>query len=273
MEKSLINTYKTNKNIDRNIDRNIGIDILRFIAAFGVICIHQPFEGEFGQYFKALSRFSVPIFFMITGYFYNQTVKNGKENKQIVKIIKLCIISNLLYFLYDIIIIIYKNGNIASYFQNTFNFKSISKLILFNESPFGYHLWYLNALLYVLIIAKIVNKHDKYKWMYLITPVLLLLNLIIGKYSLITIKRDISFIYVRNFLLLGIPYFFIGSYINNKFSNGKIFIKKKYLVVFVLIFCMSTIIERTILVNNSVNGAIDYYLSTIFLSISIFIIW
>ena len=64
MEKSLINTYKTNKNIDRNIDRNIGIDILRFIAAFGVICIHQPFEGEFGQYFKALSRFSVPIFFM-----------------------------------------------------------------------------------------------------------------------------------------------------------------------------------------------------------------
>lgn len=50
--------------------RNVGLDILKVIAAFFVVCIHAPFENEFGKDLKAISRCAVPIFFMITGFFF-----------------------------------------------------------------------------------------------------------------------------------------------------------------------------------------------------------
>ncbi|WP_442863929.1 hypothetical protein [Blautia sp. KLE_1732_HM_1032] len=37
-----------------------------------IVCIHAPFPGKFGAYFTTLTRVAVPIFFMITGYFYGK---------------------------------------------------------------------------------------------------------------------------------------------------------------------------------------------------------
>ena len=46
------------------------IDILKATCAFLIVCIHVPFPGVIGKYFTALTRIAVPVFFMITGYFY-----------------------------------------------------------------------------------------------------------------------------------------------------------------------------------------------------------
>ena len=50
--------------------RNVKIDLLRFICAFLVVVIHSPFPGLCGMDIEALSRIAVPIFIMITAYFY-----------------------------------------------------------------------------------------------------------------------------------------------------------------------------------------------------------
>lgn len=68
-----------------------GLDILKAICSFLVVCIHAPFGGIFGEYVIAVSRIAVPIFFMITGYFYNNTVIKNNQSNQIKRILILVI--------------------------------------------------------------------------------------------------------------------------------------------------------------------------------------
>jgi len=39
-----------------------GLDALKGLCAFLVVCIHKPFPSTFGEYFTALTRGAVPIF-------------------------------------------------------------------------------------------------------------------------------------------------------------------------------------------------------------------
>ena len=256
-------------------DRNIGLDILKCIAAFLVICIHAPFQGKCGEYFVAIARCSVPIFFIITGFFYNNKMSDSKVNKQIFKIFKLCIISNTFYFIFKLLFCIIDNRGYLTLCMTTINKKALIKLFIFNESPIYSHLWYLNALLYVLIIMKFVNKYNVLKYIYMISPLLLLGDLIFGKYSLLLLNRELPFIFVRNFIFVGIPYFCIGNYINTDFySKLKENRSKKYIffnIVLILITMLTTILERYILVYLKLNASRDHYISTTFLAIALFI--
>lgn len=252
-------------------DRKTGLDILKCIAAFLVICIHAPFQGEIGEYFTAISRCAVPIFFMITGFFYNNQMSDSKINKQILKILKLCIISNIFYFLLKLFFCSIDNGTYLTLLKSTINKNTLMKLFIFNESPIYGHLWYLNALLYVLIIMKFVNKHNLLKYVYIITPLMLLGDLILGKYSLLLLHRELPFILVRNFIFVGIPYFCVGNYINtNIYSKIKENANKKY-IFFIIVFILTTIIERYMLIYLNANATRDHYISTTFLAIFMFI--
>lgn len=67
--------------------RNKGIDILRLICAFLVVCIHAHFPGIVGEYVKAIARVAVPIFFICTGYFLPATlvqITEGKCNNSVI---------------------------------------------------------------------------------------------------------------------------------------------------------------------------------------------
>ena len=68
--------------------RNNSIDNLKAICTFLIVCIHVPFPGEIGAYFITLTRIAVPIFFMITGFFYLDIIFYHKEVKQIKKIFR-----------------------------------------------------------------------------------------------------------------------------------------------------------------------------------------
>lgn len=184
--------YDTISNRAEQIKRTrfVGLDILKTICAFLVICIHCPFEGEFGAYFISLARIGVPIFLMITGFFYPKIIKENKTKVQVIKILKLVLISNFIFFLWNIFKCLIFNESLTLYFEETFTIKNFLKWIIFNESPFASHLWYLNAILYVLLfgmlIRKFINNNSKIKSiLYISTPCLLLIDLALGKYSVI----------------------------------------------------------------------------------------
>ena len=71
--------------MDRAPQREIGLDILRGMAAFLVVCIHFPLEVRGGNYLDGLARVAVPLFFAFSGYFYQNTVKRNREAAQIKK--------------------------------------------------------------------------------------------------------------------------------------------------------------------------------------------
>ena len=77
------------------MNRNYGLDLLKAICAFMVVSIHSPFPGLLGDIFIPLARIAVPIFFMITGYYYSHTKEHKKEKKQIIKLLKLCVSANI----------------------------------------------------------------------------------------------------------------------------------------------------------------------------------
>lgn len=250
--------------------RNNGLDILKCMCAFMIVCIHSPFPGEFGKYIVGVSRIAVPIFFMITGFYYKEIVKKNKEESQIKKIIKIMIISNLIYLVLDFIKYTL-SGELSTFLIKVCSFKSLINFIAFNESPFYLHLWYIGALLYVLIVFKLLKIDNNYKIikiLYFIVPILLLFDLILGKYSMLFIKKEIDYIYIRNFIFVGIPYFSIGYFLSNiKIKNNN----KVFCFLCILIFIMTTILERKLLVDYGLNTTRDHYISTTFLAISTFI--
>lgn len=242
---------------------------MKATCAFLIVCIHVPFPGRVGAYFTALTRVAVPVFFMITGYFYSDTVARHKEKQQIKKILCLAVEANILFFVWNVILNILRKESIISYTQSIFTGKSILKFLVMNESPLAGHLWYLGAILYVLVIVLLVDKLNCRKLLYYLTPVLLIADLAFGKYSLLIFHREFPYILVRNFLCVGIPYFCIGNLIREKRYSEKW--NKKVLQGLIIVFAITSFAERFILVSAGLNATRDHYLSTTLLAICLFV--
>ena len=264
-----------NENIGK---RYSSIDALKFLCAFLVVCIHQPFPGTVGFYIVAISRIAVPIFFMITGFFYK--IEENKEKKQIVKLLKIILFASILYLVENFIIGIAKfvaNGSIDSIFEvfEVFNRKSILRLFLLNESPIAGHLWYLNAIVYVFLCSYILKKAKLFKVLYWITPFLLSIDLVFGKYSIAIFGCEFDFLYVRNFLFVGIPYFIIGNAIRYAYIQKKLNVcRQKYLLVIAMLFSvMLCMIEKYTILSFGINATRDHYISTTLLACVVFVLF
>jgi fucose 4-O-acetylase-like acetyltransferase len=253
-------------------NRKINIDILRFICAFLVVCIHVEFSWDNG-YMAAIATIAVPIFFMISGFFYSQTITCGKAKKQIVKIQKLVIVSNIFYLVWHLIIYGISGGGM-DYLKTTITVKSAAEFVIFNESPFSIHLWYLGAILYVLIISQTAIKKNVFDSMYYLIPFLLIGDLVLGKYSVLLWGKDIYYLYSRNCLFFALPYFLLGALIKKKYTVIADFLQnRKYLLVVAIpVFTATLITERYILIHNNLNATREQYLSTTLLAVSAFLL-
>ena len=237
------------------------LDVVKAICAFLVICIHISYKENLGNIITPLCRIAVPLFFMITGYFYHKTSK--KPLKQIKKVIILTILANLLYFILGIII----NGS-----ADVPNKEEIIDSLIYNSSPFSFQLWYLNALLYVLIIVYFADKIHIRKYLYFLIPILIGTNIIFGEYSIAILDKDLDPIYMRNFLFTGLPYFFFFFLLyQHKDKLIKIFTSKRLLIL-IPIFALTTVLEEHILTSAKMDSIGEIYISTTFFAIAVFLL-
>ena len=170
---------------------------------------------------------------------------------------------------WNIALDILRKESIITYVRSIFTGKSILEFLALNESPLAGHLWYLGAILYVLVIVLLVDKLNLRKVLYCLTPLLLIVDLIFGEYSLLIFHREFPYILVRNFLCVGMPYFCIGNLIRDKQYSEKW--NKKVLQVLIDVFTITSLAERFALVNAGLNATRDHYLSTTFLAICLFV--
>ena len=75
--------------------RNYSLDLLKFISSFMIVCIHFKFFGTAGEFITVVSRFAVPVFFMISGY-YSYGAEEKKIRSKIFNILKLYLIALVL---------------------------------------------------------------------------------------------------------------------------------------------------------------------------------
>lgn len=181
------------------------IDSLKFLCAVLVIFLHvyTPYQ----EYILPLTRCAVPCFLIISGYLFytDDKMRLGEHLKRSInKIFQILLWSTLLFAAVKFLFA-FKNDDFSF-----LNLKALGKFILLNENPFSFHLWYIGAYLYTLIIVFFSVKYNKLKYIRWCVPFLLLLDLCLGKYSLVIWHKEFPVIWVRNFLCVGVPYFFIG---------------------------------------------------------------
>lgn len=135
-----------------DISRNATMDVMKAIAAFFVVYIHCGSTNSFWEWIgNMLSRFAVPYFFMVTGYFLPSIFNtDGGGKKYIFKIIKLLFISTLVYWTYFLVQTLLDGS--ASNFFSAFNKVSFFMWVVHNDVPYGPHLWYFYALLYAIAV-------------------------------------------------------------------------------------------------------------------------
>lgn len=249
--------------------RETGLDLLKFLCTFLVICIHCPFPSEAGEYFVTLCRVAVPVFFMITGFFYPLNSDAASDRRRIKKILRLVIGANLLYLCWNCLREIVVGEGLFQYLSSTITVKSILQFVCLNESPFHSHLWYLGAILYVLIIAVLAKRLKLTYVLYIVTPFLLLCDIVFGRYSLLFLHRDLSYVLLRNFLFVGTPYFYIGTMLRKKTPV----IKKSLLVILVVLFSVTSMLERYALIRFDLLSQREHYISSTFLAITLFLLF
>jgi surface polysaccharide O-acyltransferase-like enzyme len=232
-----------------------------------VVCIHAPFPPQISNFVIPLSRNAVPVFFMITGYYYSYTKERKAERKQLFKLFRLVIVASLLFFAWDLVNCWIANEPISSIFDWINNKKLIQNIVFFNFAPFAGHLWYVNATIYVLLVVFLFEKFWPRQKLYPLIPLLILGNLILGTYAPVLLGQSIKNLVTRNFLFIGLPFFLIGDLIYTR----QIKVKATTAMILSLLFGLVATVEGVLLNAFEINGPGEYYFGNTFSAVFAFL--
>ena len=261
------------------------LDALKCICAFLVITIHVAFRGNVGTYCKAIARMAVPIFFMISGFFMEEHFSRSSPRffKTFIKLLKLILISNLLYFFWGIFYYhFYENAKTITDLVlfitggNNWQRKILSYICFHSTLVYeGYHLWYLNALFYAWTIVYCIKYFFRAKgtrFLHYLAPLLLVHSVIFSNYSSILLGR-FNELASRNFLFCGIPYITLGNWIYQKQKPLCKFFSLPGILSLLIILSAAVCLEEYILSSIRLSKDGDYYICTAFQAIAAFLLF
>ena len=242
------------------------VDILKIYSCIAVIFIHVLSWSDYYWYLY-LFRFAVPCFFLINGFFY----RPDNYKKRVLKAFYLFLSANFLYLIWDILF----RKLTGEYTFNTVGLslrQIVTHFLVWNESPLEWHLWYLGAYLYAVILMKPFVEHVNEFIRIIISSVLLLMGVFLGKYSLVFFGVDHFVCESRNWLFLGLPLITIGYSIKLHYSELKDRVKVVPLIAIALISLTVTYLENRYFVAHEIWSTGDIFFSTPILTISLFLL-
>lgn len=224
--------------------KNYTLELLKLFASYMVVFIHVMFYGKLGVVMDALARFAVPLSFLISGY-YSYQMKPEKAMKRIRHISGLMIFATVCYTLAKIAIVFLKGteGGIGSYFAQYLNLGTLIKMLILNVPVSSYHLWFLLALVYTYVVfyfATVFRFHEKA--VFFVAFLLLLVHILLGEgLSFFGIVTPVPI--VRNFALMGIPFFALGLF-TKKHENKLRKIPNYVLIIAAAVGIIETLLSR-----------------------------
>ena len=244
------------------MQKNNTLELLKLFASYMVVFIHVSFYGNLGLAIDALARFAVPFFFLVSGY-YSYKITEEKIKKRIKNILNLLLLSVICYTIFEIICLLKYNRAGLSLLLNKYTKPgTYINLLIFNEPVSSGHLWYLFAVLYVYVIFYFVTKFKiKEKVIFIVSAFLLLAHILLGE-GLSILGIEVSVPIVRNFALMGIPFFTLGLLVKkceDKVRN----IPNCLIFVFALIGTFESIISRFLFGEN------ELYIGSLFLLVAV----
>lgn len=229
--------------IQENIDHNYqqqkvyyqNLNILKYILSILVIILHlRPFihySNELDLAFNNIvSRISVPLFFIITGYFVakKEKEKNNYIDTYIKRTIPLYLMWSLIYIPIILMTMIQYLPQINEYIIKMnismpllilliIVLLPIVLIVMLCYSGVYYHLWYFPALMLSLFVLKKWKEKYKLNYLFIISFFLLLFGATETYYGLLplSIKELVTYYFnifftTRNFLFFGLFYVILG---------------------------------------------------------------
>lgn len=200
-------------------ERNVYVSVIKLISTSFVVFIHAPFPGNFGRVMDCMSRFAVPLMFIISGYYsYHAAIRTIK--KRLRKIFLLTLFSNLLYFVwncYDKKMI--HHESVRDYIHGVFNFETLSHFLFTGDNPLSAHLWYLTTLILIYVVFLMITKFWKrvedvsYKPVYILAACSFMFQIAEGIKAQ-SVGIDIHYLMYRYFLFFGFPFFSFGLFLH-----------------------------------------------------------
>lgn len=244
--------------------RQAALDVVKCVAAFLVVDIHAGIPGYAGYGLLAFARVAVPLFFMITGYFYPILVEKGRLNGYLRKLLLWTLVASAFFLLFNGLLY-FRNDMLPELADKCFSWKPLLYWLLVNACSFGGHLWYFYAILYALAILLIADRLKLRPWLYRLLPLLLL-----GNYLLSFTPYLITY---RNFLFTGLPYLLLGCLIRENRQKAVSLLpagRKAVYSLLLLCFLLGAELMLYKLLGAQMNR--DHYLFTCPLTVGIFLL-
>jgi surface polysaccharide O-acyltransferase-like enzyme len=248
------------------LGRNVALDILKLSMAFMVVGIHAEFLKDISvdwSYFTAygIFRIAVPVFLLISGFYFYQTLEN---NKTLIWF-KRCL---LLYCFWMLVYSIF-----------WFKPAELSLKMFFIQLIVGYyHLWYVAGMIGAAVILLVIRRFNS-PMLIFISIATYLIGVVIqyaGNYHLLENARldniiNINFVH-RNALFFSLPFFCIGYLIHKHNLHTRIsFTTAKVFTAIGLILMSAEIYFNYIAPDR--DGGFDNFFSLIILCPALFILF
>lgn len=238
------------------MNRNLTIDLTKLLMSFLIVALHCQFMFDINEYInfylmEGLFRIAVPIFLLISGYYFY----NSLNKKWLFKILKL----------YGIWMVIY-----IPFWLNVSSYDNIKNSIVILFTGY-YHLWFLLSLFLGSYLTYLLKNQKK--TLLFLSISFLSISLFIEylmNYRIITINIQNPQIIYRN-ILITFPFLTFGFLIN-KYKEKIDRIKNIYLYILIIIFVVLTLVEVQYNYVNSINRNFDLFIATVFISLLIFIL-
>ena len=222
---------------------NYCLDFMKGIACLFVVWMHCEFPGRTGVIVQAISRFCVPFFFMVSGYFSSNVSKTATNergliiNKKVIHIFKITLWASLFYLVWAITRhLVWCDKDLSV------SVRQATIWLVFNQPVIiGGHLWFLFALLYDYILVSAFDGKRIHNKQYLFGGVSLVLLFVLGQGLHLLGVRIPNFIY-RNWLIEGLAFFMLGRWIKDK--KDSVSISNTALIVIIAVSTFLCLVER-----------------------------
>ena len=247
--------------------RNYSLDFMKFFCITAIVCIHlAPFAAsKLGIIINTLCRVALPLIFICSGYLFLSKFSKEHSKKYFYKMLKLFIISNILYLVLLIVInILFHNGIRSTIYYYFSNLKLTD--FYYGDGMIEFHLWYLTAMVLIVPILYFTVKYNLINKMLILSGILNISGIFIYNCGHLKNNRDAIF--------FALFYCTLGMYLKTKEELIREKLKNKInwiYILFIFLFTLTSLIERFIYDSVFIKTG-DIYISTIPLSILIFIL-
>lgn len=215
-----------------------------------VVFMHCEFPGLTGVAVQAISRFCVPFFFMVSGYFCfrplsvsSTSTGEGRYSliiKKIIHIGKITFYACVFYLAYLLLQhAVFHNVDFTITWKNVFNW------VVFNvPKVVAGQYWFLFALLYAYIFYGIMERFNLRRFSYNLAAAMFVIYILMAQGMHLTGINIPNFLY-RNWLVEAFPFFMLGHWIHE--NQERITFTNKTLVSIILLTTLLCWAERWIM--------------------------